>query len=42
MAFRGFEPAIFRFLEELAENNNRPWFQANKGRYEREVLRKRT
>lgn len=38
MEFRGFEPAIFRFLEELAENNNRPWFQENKWRYEREVL----
>ena len=38
MAFRGFEPTIFQFLEELAENNNRPWFLENKGRYEREVL----
>ena len=38
MEFRRFEPTIFRFLEELADNNNRPWFQANKGRYEREVL----
>lgn len=24
----------FQFLKELGENNNRPWFQANKGRYE--------
>ncbi len=38
MEFRGFEPTIFQFLEELADNNNRPWFQENKGRYEREVL----
>ena len=36
--FPGFEPSIFQFLEDLAENNNRPWFQENKGRYEREVL----
>ncbi len=38
MEFRAFEPTIFQFLEELADNNNRPWFQENKGRYEREVL----
>jgi uncharacterized protein (DUF2461 family) len=38
MEFRGFEPGLFQFLEELADNNNRPWFQENKGRYEREVL----
>jgi uncharacterized protein (TIGR02453 family) len=24
----------FQFLKELSENNNRPWFQANKSRYE--------
>jgi len=24
----------FQFLKELSENNNRPWFQTNKGRYE--------
>jgi len=35
--FPGFQPTIFRFLEELADNNNRPWFQENKGRYERDV-----
>jgi len=29
-----FRPALFRFLSELAENNDRAWFQANKGRYE--------
>jgi len=38
MEFRGFEPSIFQFLEELTDNNNRPWFQANKWRYERDVL----
>jgi len=35
--FRGFEPTVFRFLKDLADNNNRPWFQENKGRYERNV-----
>ncbi len=38
MEFRGFEASIFQFLEELADNNNRPWFQANKVRYDSEVL----
>ncbi|MEM9113932.1 MAG: DUF2461 domain-containing protein [Myxococcota bacterium] len=33
-AFRGFSPAAFRFLAELAENNERAWFAENKGRYE--------
>lgn len=30
-------PATFRFFEELRENNDRDWFQANKRRYEEEV-----
>ncbi len=30
-------PAIFRFLRELAQNNNREWFQSNKARYIEEV-----
>lgn len=38
MEFRRFEPTLFEFLEELADNNNRPWFRENQGRYEREVL----
>jgi uncharacterized protein (TIGR02453 family) len=38
MTFRRFEPTIFQFLEELADHNDRPWFQKNKRRYEREVL----
>jgi uncharacterized protein (TIGR02453 family) len=38
MEFRAFEPTLFQFLEELADNNNRPWFRANKWRYDREVL----
>lgn len=30
-------PALFAFLSELAQNNEREWFQANKKRYERDV-----
>lgn len=37
-AFQGFGPAAVRFLKELEANNNREWFQANKHRYEAEVL----
>jgi uncharacterized protein (TIGR02453 family) len=36
--FQGFDPSLFRFLEELTDNNNRPWFLENKWRYERDVL----
>jgi len=32
-----FTRKTFGFLRDLAENNNRDWFQANKGRYEEEV-----
>ena len=32
-----FMPALFDFLAELADNNNREWFQDNKARYERDV-----
>src|SRR5215475_9583583 len=35
---REFDPEFFRFLAELAENNDRDWFAANKDRYEAEVL----
>jgi uncharacterized protein (TIGR02453 family) len=38
MKFESFQPTLFEFLEQLADHNNRPWFQANKQRYEREVL----
>ena len=38
MEFLRFKPTLFEFLEQLADNNNRPWFQANKCQYEREVL----
>jgi uncharacterized protein (TIGR02453 family) len=30
-------PALFTFLRELRANNNRPWFEANRARYERDV-----
>ena len=36
--YANFEPATLRFLEELAANNNRPWFNDNKSRYEEQVL----
>ena len=31
------DPALFEFLAELRQNNNREWFQANKDRYENDV-----
>ena len=34
---RSFKPALFAFLRELAVNNDRVWFNANKARYERDV-----
>ena len=30
-------PALFDFLRELRKNNERPWFQANRKRYERDL-----
>ena len=38
MQFERFRPTLFEFLEQLADHNNRPWFQENKARYERDVL----
>lgn len=32
-----FDPEVFRFLRELAENNTREWFAANQARYEDHV-----
>ncbi len=32
-----FTPDLFEFLRDLRANNNREWFQANKGRYEQHV-----
>jgi uncharacterized protein (TIGR02453 family) len=34
---RSFTPALFEFLRELAANNDRAWFTANKSRYEDDV-----
>ncbi len=34
---RYFSNELFKFLHELTENNNRPWFQSNKDRYDRYV-----
>ena len=34
MTFEGFPKDLFTFLAELAANNNREWFNANKPRYE--------
>lgn len=36
--FKGFPAETIRFLGELADNNNRPWFNQNKPRYEEWVL----
>jgi len=33
-----FNPETIAFLTELAKNNNRDWFNANKSRYEEQVL----
>jgi uncharacterized protein (TIGR02453 family) len=33
-----FGPELFAFLSELADNNDRDWFNANKDRYEAHVL----
>jgi uncharacterized protein (TIGR02453 family) len=34
-----FHPPMFDFLRQLARNNNRDWFNANKQRYEQDVKR---
>lgn len=36
--YRGFPEDLFRFLEELAANNNAEWFTANKVRYQTSVV----
>ena len=35
---RYIRPALFKFLEDLKQNNSREWFQANKSRYEKDLL----
>ncbi|MBM3490945.1 MAG: DUF2461 domain-containing protein [Alphaproteobacteria bacterium] len=37
-AFRGFGKPFFAFFRELADHNERPWFEANKARYREEVV----
>lgn len=37
MATASFTPAYFAFFRDLKRNNNRPWFEKNKARYERDV-----
>ncbi|MBU8871757.1 MAG: DUF2461 domain-containing protein [Gemmatimonadales bacterium] len=37
MSQRHFTPALFRFLRELAAENTRDWFNANKDRYIRDL-----
>lgn len=37
MATPAFQSSLFRFLRDLAKQNDRAWFQANKQRYDEEV-----
>lgn len=37
-AFAGFNEGTLTFLRELAENNDRTWFERNRGRYESELI----
>ncbi len=37
LSFRGFSPETFAYLEALAFNNDRAWFEAHRGDYERLV-----
>ncbi len=37
-ATTGFSPDLFRFLADLARNNNRDWFQEHEERFQTEVL----
>ncbi len=36
--FSGFPIGLLHFLDELSRNNKREWFQANRSRYEQDVL----
>lgn len=38
MSFTGFGPEALGFLSELAANNARPWFLANRKRYDKDVV----
>lgn len=37
MSFAGFKPSFFSFFKELADNNDKAWFEANRARYESDV-----
>lgn len=37
-AFSGFPPDTLRFLHELSQHNDRSWFEANKTRYQENIL----
>jgi uncharacterized protein (TIGR02453 family) len=37
MTTPSFSPALFRFLRELRDHNDRDWFEANRARYEADV-----
>ena len=37
MTFNGFGDAFFGFFEDLKQNNDRDWFNANKSRYENDI-----
>ena len=37
-SFQGFDKSFFAFFTELAANNNRDWFEANKPRYREQVV----
>lgn len=36
--FDGFRPAALQFLADLAANQSKPWFEANRSRYERDLV----
>jgi len=36
--FQGFSPKAFRFLRDIKTHNNKPWFEAHRGDYERHLL----
>ncbi len=38
MSFHGFTRETFGFLQNLAQNNNKPWFEAHRQAYEKHVL----
>jgi len=38
MSFTGFDKSFFNFFRELAKNNDRAWFEANKARYKEVVV----